>query len=93
MSRSGRLFGEEIGKSLKNGIKEADRIAKEIGGHIPERVADDGLLTLSEQKNIKYITISLDQYEDIIRDAGYYQGRSDMLEEIMEKLLTDSNNI
>lgn len=27
-----------------SGIKEAERIAKEIGGHIPERVLDDGLL-------------------------------------------------
>lgn len=29
---------------MSKGIKEAERIAREIGGHIPERVVDDGLL-------------------------------------------------
>lgn len=35
------------GKGTKlgvDGVKEAERVAKEIGGHIPERAVDDGLL-------------------------------------------------
>lgn len=31
-------------REIPEGLAEAERIAKEIGGHIPERVVDDGLL-------------------------------------------------
>lgn len=37
-------INRNIPKGLVDGVKEAERIAKEIGGHIPERVVDDGLL-------------------------------------------------
>ena len=73
-----------IPEGLINGLKEAERIAKETGGHIPERVVDDGLLEIPECKQA--ITISLEKYEDLIRDAGYYQGRAEELEKQLEEL-------
>ena len=76
----------EIPEGLINGLEAAERIAKKIDGHIPERVVDDGLLTPFEKRNIKYITIPVEKYEDIIRDAGYYQGIAEGLEKQLEEL-------
>lgn len=73
-----------------SGIKEAERIAKEIGGHIPERVVDeyipnDGEL-LSIQKPKETIIIPIEKYEELVRDAGYYQGLVEGLEKQLEEL-------
>lgn len=57
-----------------------------MGGHIPERVVDDGLLTLNERKGSKYIAIPLEKYEELVRDAGYYQGIAEGLEKQLEEL-------
>ena len=38
-----KIVNGETGEEIP-AIKEAKRIAKKIGGHIPERVVDDGLL-------------------------------------------------
>lgn len=72
----------------KNGIKEAKRIAKEIGGHIPERVVDEHIPNDEKLLLIPKdtITITKEKYEELIRDAGYYQGRADELEKQLEEL-------
>lgn len=83
---------------MSKGIKEAERIAKEIGGHIPERVNDLTWNKSSEEplnkKPVKcnieqgeiYITVNSQDFIDLIRDAGYYQGRADELEKQLEEL-------
>ena len=74
----------------KNGFKEAKRIAKEIGGHIPERVVgehipnDEEILTPNRAE--KYIAISLEKYERLIKEIGYYKGKTEALEELIKKI-------
>lgn len=58
-------------------IGEAERIAKAIGGHIPERVVDDGAL---EPKFKQTVEIRLNEYRCLIEENGYLKGRNTELE-------------
>lgn len=73
----------EIPEGLIDGLKEAEKIAKEIGGHIPERVVDDG--TLETPKFKQTVTIRLGEYRLLIEENGFLKGRNRELEKQIEQ--------
>ena len=64
----------KVGTGINKAVKEAERIAKEIGGHIPERVLDDGLLNIKNE-NKPVIIIPLEEYKELIGNESFASGR------------------
>ena len=90
MARQSKIFKEEIGKYLEYGVTEAERIAKEIGGHIPERVEDEHIPNdekiLEIPKFKQKIQISLEEYTALIEENGYLKGKNREIEKQLEEL-------
>lgn len=73
-----KIINSETGEEYTiNGANEAERIAKAIGGHIPEGVVDDGAL---EPKFKQTVEIRLNEYRSLIEENGYLKGRNTELE-------------
>ena len=91
-----KLPGEiikDIAAGAVKEYKEAERIAKEIGGHIPERVVDDGVLSGDKPKVIDQygiakptMLISVELYTQLIEQKSYAAGRIAELEKQLEEL-------